>query len=103
MALAEACASGPAPVGAEIDVPPDGGRATLLLFGEGPSRVVVSVPVEAERHFERLMGEFAIPWRWIGAVGGSRLVIRAGGAPAINLSVDRAALAWRSGFERYVS
>ena len=101
VALAEACVSGPAPMGAEIDVPPNG-VAPLLLFGEGPSRVVVSVPAEAVRHFERLMGEFAIPWRWIGAVGGKRLVITVGGVPAVNLSVDRAALAWRSGFERYV-
>jgi len=48
------------------------------------------------------MGEFAVPWRWIGRVGGDRLVIRAGGASVIDLAVDRSALAWRNGFERYV-
>jgi phosphoribosylformylglycinamidine synthase subunit PurL len=100
--LAEGCMTGPSPVGAEVDLP-SGGPLPLLLFGEGPSRVVVSVPAEAERHFEQLMGEFAMPWRWIGKAGGDRLVIRVGGTPAIDLSVDRAALAWRSGFERHVS
>ena len=76
--------------------------ADELLFGEGPSRVVVSVAAEAERHFEQLMGEFRVPWRWIGRVGGDRLVIRTGGASIINLSLDRVAQAWRSGFEQRV-
>jgi hypothetical protein len=78
-------------------------RADLLLFGEGPSRVVVSVPPEALRHFERLMGEFALPWRWIGRVGGEALVIKRGGVPMLSASLDRMAHAWRTGFERHVA
>ena len=101
VALGEGCVSGPAPVGVEIELP-SAAPLSLLLFGEGPSRIVVAVRAEGERHFERLMGEFAVPWRWIGRVGGDRLVIRAGGASVIDLSVNRSALAWRSGFERYV-
>jgi len=101
VALGEGCVSGPAPVGVEIELP-SAAPLPLLLFGEGPSRIVVAVRAEGERHFERLMGEFAVPWRWIGRVGGDRLVIRAGGASVIDLSVNRSALAWRSGFERYV-
>jgi len=99
--LAESCVGGPAPVGAEIELRPEA-PLPLLLFGEGPSRIVVSVCAESERHFEQLMGEFAVPWRWIGRVGGDRLVIRTGGASVINLSLDQGALAWRSGFERYL-
>ena len=102
VALAEACVSGPDPVGAAVDLP----AATALhlaLFGEGPSRVVVSVPPEAERHFEQLMGEFRVSWRWIGQVGGDRLVIRAGGTPVIDLALAEGAKAWRSGFARHVS
>ncbi|PYO28911.1 MAG: phosphoribosylformylglycinamidine synthase II, partial [Candidatus Rokuibacteriota bacterium] len=101
VALGEGCVSGPAPVGVQIELP-SAAPLPLLLFGEGPSRIVVAVRAEGERHFERLMGEFAVPWRWIGRVGGDRLMIRAGGASVIDLSVDRSALAWRSGFERYV-
>ena len=101
VALGEGCVSGPAPVGVEIELQSEA-PLPLLLFGEGPSRIVVAVRAEGERHFEQLMGEFAVPWRWIGRVGGDRLVIRAGGASVIDLAVDRSALAWRNGFERYV-
>ncbi len=102
VALAEACLSGPRAMGAEVALGPESGRADLALFGEGPSRIVVSVPAESARHFEQLMGEFQVPWRWIGRVGGDRLVIRIGGASIINLSLERVGHAWRSGFERYV-
>jgi phosphoribosylformylglycinamidine synthase II len=103
VALAESCISGPRPVGVEVELDCRGESVEELLFGEGPSRVVVSVAAEAERHFEQLLGEFGVPWRWIGRVGGDRLVIRTGGASIINLSVHRIAQAWRRGFERLVS
>jgi phosphoribosylformylglycinamidine synthase len=102
VALAEACVSGPAVVGAEIELPAVGGPVALPLFGEGPSRIIVSVPAEAQRHFERLMGEFAVPWKWIGRVGGDRLQIRSGASVLVNLSVDRLGREWRTGFERFV-
>jgi phosphoribosylformylglycinamidine synthase len=101
--LAESCVSGPRPVGAAIDLGSIGSRPDLTLFGEGPSRVVVSVKAEAARHFEQLMSEFRVPWRFIGTVGGERLVVRAGGTSLVDLHLDRVTLAWRGGFERYVS
>jgi len=103
VALAESCVSGPRPVGAAIDLGPIGGRPELALFGEGPSRVVVSVKAEAVRHFEQLMSEFRVPWRFIGTVEGERLVVRAGGVNLVDLHLDRIIGAWRGGFERYVS
>ena len=51
----------------------------------------MAVRAGAERHFEQLMREFAVPWRWIGRVGGDRLVIRVGGARVIDLAVERGA------------
>src|SRR5262249_35789283 len=90
--LAEGCGGGPLPVGVDIDLPAES-PLPLLLFGEGPSRIVVSVRAGAERHFEQLMGEFRAPWRWIGRVGGDRLVIKVGGACVINLALGRGALA----------
>ena len=105
--LAESCVTGPRPVGAEVDLGSiggsQGGRPDLTLFGEGPSRVVVSVKAEAARHFEQLMSEFRVPWRFIGTVGGERLVVRAGGTSLVDLHLDRITVAWRGGFERYVS
>ncbi len=103
VALAEACVSGPRPRGAEIDLGAGGARVDVTLFGEGPSRVVVSVKADRARHFEQLMSEFRVPWRFIGRVGGDRLRIRAGEASLVDLDVDRIANAWRGGFERHVS
>jgi phosphoribosylformylglycinamidine synthase len=102
VALAEAAITGPAPIGAEVTLP-GAGRADLTLFGEGPSRIVVSVPPGLERQFKALMAESAIPWTWIGAVGGDRLVARLGGEPVVDLPLDRIDHAWRNGFERYVA
>ena len=103
VALAESCVSGPRPVGATVEMDDDGGRVDLALFGEGPSRVVVSVRPEAERHFERLMGEFALPWRWLGRVGGQRLVARRGGVTVLSMPLNGLEQAWRHGFERHVT
>ncbi len=90
MALAEACASGPRPLGAEIELGAGGGRADLTLFGEGPSRVVVSVEAERARHFEA--ADERVP-RCRGAasgrVGGDRLRIRAGEASLVDLGLNR--------------
>ncbi len=102
--LAEACVSGPEVLGADVDLGAGApGEPTDVLFGEGPSRVVIAVPPEGERHFERLMGECAVPWRWIGRVGGDRLVVRRGGERLVELSVERIAHEWRTGFERLVA
>jgi len=65
--------------------------------------VVVSVKADRARHFEQLMSEFRVPWRFIGRVGGDRLRIRAGDAGLVDLDLNRITSAWRGGFERYVS
>ena len=101
--LAEACVSGPRRLGAEVDLGPAGGHADLTLFGEGPSRVLVSVRPDRAQHFEQLMKEFRVEWRFIGRVGGDRLRIRAGERSLVDLDLDRISGAWRGGFERHVS
>jgi phosphoribosylformylglycinamidine synthase subunit PurL len=101
VALAEGAVTGPAPVGCEVSVP-GAARADLALFGEGPSRVVVTVEPARVREFEALMAESAIPWRWIGMTGGDRVVIRAG-ERVVDVAVDRIVHAWRSGFERHMA
>jgi phosphoribosylformylglycinamidine (FGAM) synthase-like enzyme len=102
VALAEGCVTGRELVGCEATVPA-GGRADLTLFGEGPSRVVVTVEAAQAREFEALMAESAIPWRWIGATGGERLVIRVGAAVVIDADTSQLEAAWRTGFERHVA
>ncbi len=101
IALAEACITGPWSLGCSVDVA-DAGRSDLSLFGEGPSRIVVSVSREREREFEALMEEAAIPWAWIGTVEPERFALRVGGEPVVNLSLTQIGHAWRSGFERFM-
>jgi phosphoribosylformylglycinamidine synthase II len=101
VALAESAVTGATPVGCDVSVPA-APRADLALFGEGPSRVVVTVEPARVRGFEGLMAESAIPWRWIGVTGGERVVIRAA-STVIDVAVDRLAHAWRSGFERHMA
>jgi phosphoribosylformylglycinamidine synthase len=100
--LAEACVTGPRRLGAEVALGPAGGPADLILFGEGPSRVLVSVKVDRAQHFEQLMKEFRVTWRFIGRVGGDRLRIRTDEGSLVDLELDRISGAWRGGFERHV-
>jgi len=105
--LAEAAVTGPranggAGVGCEVTVEP-GRRLDETLFGEGPSRVVVTVEPGRQREFEALMAESAIPWRWIGTTAGERLSVRASGRVVVDVPVDRIEHAWRSGFERHMA
>ncbi|HUK63472.1 MAG TPA: AIR synthase related protein, partial [Dongiaceae bacterium] len=100
--LAEACVTGREPVGCEVTLP-EGARRDLTLFGEGPSRVVVSVTGSRQREFEALMAESAIPWRWLGTTGGGRLRLRVGSATIVDLGLDRVEHAWRNGFERHMA
>ena len=105
VALAESSVSGTrtgAAVGCDVTVE-RGRRLDETLFGEGPSRVVVSVEAARQREFEALMAESAIPWRWIGTTGGERLTVRAAGRVVVDVAVDRIEHAWRNGFERHMA
>jgi phosphoribosylformylglycinamidine synthase len=102
VALAEACVTGRDAVGCTVSLPTEG-RTDLVLFGEGPSRIVVSVEPARALEFEALMAESAIPWRWIGVTGGERLSIRRGAAMVVDAALDGLEHAWRKGFERHVA
>jgi phosphoribosylformylglycinamidine synthase len=102
VALAESCVTGPAPFGCEVTL--EGvGRADVVLFGEGPSRVIVSVEPPQAREFKALMAESAIPWRWIGTTGGEQLVIRRGERGIVSVGLGTIDDAWRSGFEHHMA
>jgi phosphoribosylformylglycinamidine synthase len=102
VALAEACVTGKTPVGCEVTLA-GGARLDQVLFGEGPSRIVVSVDAERAREFEALMAESAIPWRWIGTTGGDRLRLRVGAETVVTVELDQLEHAWRNGFERHMA
>jgi phosphoribosylformylglycinamidine synthase subunit PurL len=102
VALAEACVSGGEAVGCEVALG-TAARADLVLFGEGPSRVVVAVDPARAREFDALMAECAIPWRWIGTTGAPTFSIRVGATPIVELDLQQMGEAWRGGVERHMA
>lgn len=74
--LAEACILGG--LGACCTLSPEffGNRPDVALFGEGPSRVVVSVAPERYEAFAQLCAQHRVPIRLLGHVGGDVLSVR---------------------------
>jgi phosphoribosylformylglycinamidine synthase len=99
VALAECCATGPTRLGAEVTLPPVG-RADEILFGEAPSRIVVSIPPSAQVRFMRIVREWAVPITVLGQVGGDRLDIRLGETLRVALGVAALADAFDNGLAR---
>jgi phosphoribosylformylglycinamidine synthase len=90
--LAECCVTGPAPLGAEVDLEfrrPGPERVDALLFGEAPSRIVLSVAPHEWTRLERIVSEWAVPLAVLGRVGGDRLTVRVGGVVRLAVSTDR--------------
>ncbi len=88
--LAESAIAGG--LGATVDLESNQ-RPDLLLFGEAPGLIVVTVAEKDLEHFAHLAMD--LPVRVIGRAGGDRLVISSAGQERINLPVEEAARAWR--------
>ncbi len=86
VAVAECCIWGG--VGADLRLPWGGPPATAL-FGEGPSRVVVSTTAADWARLEMLAHRAGVPTERLGATGGDRLRIRLAGAGAVGLLEER--------------
>jgi phosphoribosylformylglycinamidine synthase len=103
--LAECCVEGGG-VGARVDLAgPDAAddRFALVraLFGEAPSRVVVSV-ASGER--DRLLAharELSVPATLIGQTGGESLTIAVAGDVVADIGLDAAEQAWADGLTRH--
>ncbi|HEV2862094.1 MAG TPA: phosphoribosylformylglycinamidine synthase subunit PurL [Pyrinomonadaceae bacterium] len=101
VALAECCFStlGRASVGAEIEL--EGGLTEAAsLFGETPSRVVVSFREAARPRLEEIAAQAGAPLRVIGRVGGDRLLVGAGGSELISQKVGELESLWRDALGR---
>jgi phosphoribosylformylglycinamidine synthase len=61
-----------------------------VLFGEAPSRIVISAKADAVPEIERRAAASAVPVRRLGETGGSRLTIYAAGAPVIDVDLGDA-------------
>jgi phosphoribosylformylglycinamidine synthase len=75
-------------------------RPDLLLFGEAPGMIVVTIKEEDLEHFAQMALD--LPTRVIGRVEGDRLVIQAAGVERINLPVAQAAQAWGTALETLI-
>jgi phosphoribosylformylglycinamidine synthase len=100
--LLECCISGPeGAVGAEISLDARG-RLDALLFGEAPSRIVVSAPPESRARVEQAAQTAGVPVRLLGRVGGDRLAITVGGSNVVDLEIVPARVAWRSALKGHL-
>jgi len=70
--------------------------AIALLYGEAPSRIVVSLPPEHWDEMVALAAAAGLPITRLGTVGGDRLRF----APLLDVPVDELAQAWRGGLAR---
>jgi len=105
--LAESCFSPQAtqdkPLGATIRLDSNGLRMDALLFGESPSRILLSI---SPAHAERLMAiarEHDVPVQDIGAVGGDRLIVRVNEQPTIDMPVAELFEQWSGSLESKLS
>ncbi|MDZ4694838.1 MAG: phosphoribosylformylglycinamidine synthase subunit PurL [Deltaproteobacteria bacterium] len=76
VALAECCISAATPIGCEVDLQSDGLVPVASLFGEAPSRALLSV---SANHLESVCSQAAaanVPFEVIGRTGGRKLVVK---------------------------
>lgn len=90
--LAESCIAGD--VGARISLP-EGRRVDALLFGEAPSRIVVSVAPGDLCALMELARTVGVPATLLGHVAGSELTLEVGGQLLVQGLVADLADAWR--------
>ena len=106
VALAESCIQPQRPglptVGATVKLS-DAIRADLLLFGEAPSRIVISFRPEREAEVRAIAAREEAPLEVIGATGGRRLQIFQQSTRVADVGVEELAAAWRGGFRAIVA
>jgi phosphoribosylformylglycinamidine synthase len=93
-------------IGADIDVPavndvPEALAVDATLFSESASRVVISTTAERLDDVLARARELDVPAARIGHTTPNRLVMRVGGRIALDVPVDLAEQAWKTGLERY--
>ena len=103
--LAECCVESGG-VGARVELPAPAGsddRFALIraLFGEAPSRVVVSAPHEKRNLLLARARALSVPATVLGHTGGERLTISLAGRVVADVGLDGAEQAWANGMTRH--
>jgi phosphoribosylformylglycinamidine synthase len=101
VAIAESCFSclNHETVGAEIDLKDENLDAAAHLFGETPSRIVVSFSPEKLTEVEEIARENDCPFQVIGKVSGADLKIKINGEEKVYASVAELENAWKTSLE----
>ncbi len=95
VALAESCISGS--IGAEVKLK-EKSNLLLDLFGEGPSRVLISLDEKNMERVRKLAGDFKIAVCEIGTAAGDTLIISCGGDIIIEVKVSAMSAAYKEVF-----
>ena len=95
VALAECCILGE--IGAKVTLPAAeaGLRLDARLFGESPSRIVLSARPEQAERIKGMAADAGVALSVLGEVGGSQLTVRAESGAPVALEVERMAHIWR--------
>ena len=88
-------------VGCDVAIPTDAEGTISALFGEGASRVVISVRKNDVGRVTEVAAAASIPCLTLGRSGGKRIRIAIGGEDVIDAPLDEVAQAWSSGLSRY--
>jgi phosphoribosylformylglycinamidine (FGAM) synthase-like enzyme len=97
VALAECCFSslGRKGLGASVRLEGGGLSAEALLFGETPSRIILSFDESQRTRIERIAAQAGAPFRVVGRVGGGRLSISADGEERVSQPLAELETLWR--------
>ena len=93
VALAESCIAGGVGFRGEFTLT---GRWDSALFGEGQSRIVISVAPSRMDAVDEICRAGGVPWLALGTVGGRSLTM----ARLVDVAVEALADVWRNGLER---
>jgi phosphoribosylformylglycinamidine synthase subunit PurL len=101
VAIAESCFSSlnREAVGAEIDLKDENLSVEGALFGETPSRIVISFAAEKLSEVEAIAAENNCPFAVIGKAGGENLRIRVNGADTIAAKISELESIWHNSLE----
>ncbi|MET0753135.1 MAG: phosphoribosylformylglycinamidine synthase subunit PurL [Pyrinomonadaceae bacterium] len=86
-------------VGAEIELKDVDLETATHLFGESPSRIVISFSPEKLSEIEAIAGENNCPFAVIGKVAGEDLKIKINGKEIVSASVEELETAWKVSLE----
>ncbi len=70
-------------------------RLDEILFGESPSKIVVSVDEKNQKELEKLAEKHGVPFYKIGTVSGKKFVVKKGRSKIIDMSLSQMSHAWR--------